>query len=50
MDVIRFTHGRGGRRVMPLFLLLAMLLIIVAWYLLQLAPRLPHRVGDWVSR
>jgi uncharacterized tellurite resistance protein B-like protein len=37
----------GGRRVMPLFLLLAVLLIIIAFFLLQRVPRLPHTAGDW---
>lgn len=37
----------GGRRVMPLFLLLAVLLIIIAFFLLQRVPRLPHSAGDW---
>ncbi len=35
---------------MPIFLLLAVLLIIIAFFLLQRpqrAPRLPHNVGDW---
>lgn len=32
---------------MPVFLLLAVLLIIVAFFLMQRVPRLPNAAGDW---